>query len=290
MAEPTVLVLGATGNTGSQVLRMVRAEGARALAATRRPEAAAAAGVTDAVRFDWHDPAGHAAALRGVDRLYLVAPLGVAEPLPMVEPFLETAVAQGVRRAVLLSSSAVDEADTGPGALHALVRRTVPEWAVLRPSWFMQNFTGDHPVAQAIRGDGEIVTATGDGRVAFVDATDIAAVATRALLDDRPHDTEHIITGPAALGYPEAARVVAEVSGRPVRHVAVETGELAARLEATGLPPEFAAFLAGLDEDIRHGAEDRTTDTVERVTGRPPRSFRAFAEAHRAAFAPPSAA
>ncbi|TMU89589.1 NmrA family NAD(P)-binding protein [Streptomyces sp. DASNCL29] len=290
MAEPTVLVLGATGNTGSAVLRMVRAEGARALAATRRPETAAAAGVADAVRFDWHDPAGHAAALRGVDRLYLVAPLGVAEPLPVVEPFLKAAVAQGVRRAVLLSSSAVDEADTGLGALHTLVRRTVPEWAVLRPSWFMQNFTGDHPVAQAIRGDGEIVSATGDGRVAFVDATDIAAVATRALLDDRPHDTEHVITGPEALGYAEAARVVAEVSGRPVRHTAVATGELTERLRATGLPPEFAAFLAGLDEDIRHGAEDRTTDTVERVTGRPPRSFRAFAEAHRAAFAPPSAA
>ncbi|WP_275562835.1 NAD(P)H-binding protein [Streptomyces sp. 5-6(2022)] len=290
MAEPTVLVLGATGNTGSEVLRMVRAEGARALAATRRPEAAAAAGVTDAVRFDWHDPDGHAAALRGVDRLYLVAPLGVAEPLPVVEPFLKAAVAQGVRRAVLLSSSAVDEADTGLGALHALVRRTVPEWAVLRPSWFMQNFTGDHPVAQAIRGDGEIVTATGDGRVAFVDAADIAAVATRALLDDRPHNTDHVITGPEALGYREAARIVAEVSGRPVRHVAVETGELVERLRATGLPPEFAAFLAGLDEDIRHGAEDRTTDTVERVTGRPPRSFRAFAEAHRAAFVPPSAA
>ncbi|EXU61780.1 oxidoreductase [Streptomyces sp. PRh5] len=290
MAEPTVLVLGATGNTGSKVLRMVRAEGARALAATRRPETAAAAGVAGAVRFDWHDPAGHAAALRGVDRLYLVAPLGVAEPLPVVEPFLKAAVAQGVRRAVLLSSSAVDEADTGLGALHTLVRRTVPEWAVLRPSWFMQNFTGDHPVAQAIRGDGEIVTATGDGRVAFVDAADIAAVATRALLDDRPHNTEHVITGPEALGYAEAARIVAEVSGRPVRHTSVETGELVGRLRATGLPPEFAAFLAGLDADIRHGAEDRTTDTVERVTGRPPRSFRAFAEAHRTAFAPPSAA
>ncbi len=286
MAEPTVLVLGATGNTGSHVLRMVRAEGARALAATRRPEAAAAAGVSEAVRFDWHDPAGHAAALDGVERIYLVSPLGVAEPRPVVEPFLNTAVAQGVRRVVLLSSSAVADAPTGLGALHGLVKETVPEWTVLRPSWFMQNFTGDHAVAHAIRGDGEIVTATGDGKVAFVDATDIAAVATRALLDERPHNTDHVITGPEALGYAEAARIVAEVSGRPTRHVAVEPGELRERLTAMEIPPEFAAMLAGLDEDIRHGAEDRTTDTVQRVTGRAPRSFRAFAEAHRAAFAP----
>ncbi|SED03925.1 NAD(P)H-binding protein [Streptomyces melanosporofaciens] len=288
MTEPTVLVLGATGNTGSKVLRMVRAQGARALAATRRPETAAGAGET--VRFDWHDPAGHAAALDGVERIYLVSPLGVAEPRPVVEPFLNTALAQGVRRVVLLSSSAVPEAPTGLGALHTLVKETVPEWAVLRPSWFMQNFTGDHAVAHAIRGDGEIVTATGDGRVAFVDATDIAAVATRALLDDRPHNTDHVITGPEALDYAEAARIVTEVSGRPVRHVAVEAGELRQRLEAMGIPAEFAAVLAGLDEDIRHGAEDRTTDTVQRVTGRAPRSFRAFAEAHRAAFVPAPAA
>ncbi|WHX17144.1 NAD(P)H-binding protein [Streptomyces malaysiensis subsp. malaysiensis] len=285
MAEPTVLVLGATGNTGSKVLRMVRAEGARALAATRRPEAGAA-GAGDAVRFDWHDPAGHAAALRGVERLYLIPPLAMAEPLPVVEPFLKTAVAQGVRRVVVLGSSAVPEADTGVGALPRLVRETFPEWTVLRPSWFMQNFTGDHAVAHAIRDNGEIVTATGDGRVAFVDATDIAAVATRALLDDRPHNTGHVITGPEALGYADAARIVAEVSGRPVRHVAVAAAVLRDRLSAMGMPPEFAAVLAGLDEDIRGGAEDRTTDTVERVTGRAPRSFRAFAEAHRDAFTP----
>ncbi|AQW48166.1 NAD(P)H-binding protein [Streptomyces violaceusniger] len=290
MAEPTVLVLGATGNTGSKVLRMARAQGARALAATRRPESAAAAEAGEAVRFDWHDPAGHAAALDGVERIYLVSPLGVAEPRPVVEPFLNTAVAQGVRRVVLLSSSAVPDAPTGLGALHTLVKESVPEWAVLRPSWFMQNFTGDHAVAHAIRGDGEIVTATGDGKVAFVDATDIAAVATRALLDGRPHNTDHVITGPEALGYAEAARIVTEVSGRPARHVAVETAELRERLKAIGIPPEFAAVLAGLDEDIRHGAEDRTTDTVQRVTGRAPRSFRAFAEAHRAAFAPAPAA
>ena len=85
-----------------------------------------------------------------------------------------------------------------------MVRSTMPEWTVLRPSWFMQNFTGDHLVAQGVR-DGEIVTATGDGRVAFVDAADIAAVAGRALIDDEPHNAEYILTGPDALSYEDAA-------------------------------------------------------------------------------------
>ncbi|MGW2326094.1 NAD(P)H-binding protein [Streptomyces sp. NPDC001700] len=277
MAEPTVLVTGATGNTGSRVVRLLRERGAPVRAAARRPGG-------DGVRFDWYDPATHAAALAGVDRIYLVAPVGEADPVPVVEPFLAAALDRGVRRVVLLTSSAIPADAPGMGALHRLVRDTVPEWAVLRPSWFMQNFTGDHAVAHAIRGDGQIVTATGDGRVAFVDADDIAAVAAQALLDDRPHNTDHVITGPEALSYADAACVVAEVSGRPVGHVTVTAEALSERLVDSGIPREFAAVLAGLDVDIRGGTEDRTTDTVRRITGRAPRSFADFAKAHRAAW------
>lgn len=282
MAEPTVLVIGATGTTGSRVVRGLREHGAAVRAAARRPgpETTGAEGVC----FDWYDPATHAAALTGVDRIYLVAPIGEADPVPVVEPFLAAALDRGVRRVVLLSSSAVPADAPGLGALHRLVRDTVPEWAVLRPSWFMQNFTGDHVVAHSIRDDGWIVTATGDGRVGFVDADDIAAVAVRALLDDHPHNTDHVITGPEAIGYADAARVVAEVSGRRVDHVTVSAAALRERLVDAGMPREFAAVLAGLDEDIRRGAEDRTTDTVRRITGREPRSFRDFAKAHRAAW------
>ncbi|MEU0808343.1 NAD(P)H-binding protein [Streptomyces sp. NPDC005970] len=285
MAEPTVLVTGATGNTGSRLLPLLAARGARIRAAARRP--GPAAGPYETVRFDWRDPATHAAGLRGATHLYLIAPVAEAEPLSLIEPFLADAVREGVRRVVLLSSSAVTAETPGLGALHRLVQETAPEWTVLRPSWFMQNFTRDHPVAQGIRATGEIVTATGDARVGFVDAGDIAAVAARALLDERPHDTAHIITGPEAIGYGDAARIIAEVSGRAVHHVAVDTAALAGRLTDAGYPKEFAAMLAGLDENIRHGAEDRTTDTVLRVTGRAPRSFRDFAAEHRAVWAQP---
>jgi uncharacterized protein YbjT (DUF2867 family) len=159
----------------------------------------------------------------------------------------------------------------------------MPEWAVLRPSWFMQNFVGQH--ATGIRERGEIITATGEGRVAFVDAADIAAVAARALLDPVPHNTDHLITGPEALSYAGAAAIITDTTGRIVRHRAVSTAEMTTRFVATGLSPGYAAMLAGLDEDIRHGAEDRVTPTVQDVTGRPARSFAEFVSAHRDAFA-----
>lgn len=128
---------------------------------------------------------------------------------------------------------------------------------------------------------GEVVTGTGAGRVAFVDAADIAAVAARALLDEHPHNTDHVITGPEALSYAEACALVTELTGRMVRHLDVTTTELADRLAAAGYPVDFAVALATLDEGIRRGAEDRTTDTVRRITGREPRSLRDFLGARR---------
>ncbi|RSD13672.1 NmrA family NAD(P)-binding protein [Amycolatopsis eburnea] len=265
-----VLVVGGTGTTGRRVVAGLRANGVAARAATRKP------GEAGQVRFDWADRTTHAGALRGASAVYLVAPIGEAAPAGLVAPFVADALEAGVRRIVLLSSSAVTDDTPGLGELPRLVR-TAPEWAVLRPSWFMQNFTGEHLVAQGVR-NGEVVTATGDGRVAFVDAADIAAVAVRALTDAEPHNTEHVLTGPGALSYSEATSIIAARTGRPVRHRAVGTAEFAAHLTASGIPAGFARVLAALDEDIRRGTEDRVTPVVERVTGRPARSFETFVE------------
>lgn len=262
-----VLVIGATGTTGSRVATGLAERGVAARLATRTPRA------PGHVRFDWTDSDTHRPALKGADAVYLIAPIGVADPVALVEPLLHEAVESGVRRIVALSSSAVTDQTPGLGALPRLVREISPEWTVLRPSWFMNNFTGDHPVAQGVRA-GEIVTATGSGRVGFVDAEDVASVAVRALTDERSHGTDHLITGPQALSYDEAADIIAEVTRLPVIHRAVDVPELLARLSA--YPPEFAAILATLDVAIGAGAEDRVTDTVARVTGRPARDFRTF--------------
>ncbi|KZM72145.1 NmrA family NAD(P)-binding protein [Nocardia terpenica] len=265
---PDVLITGATGTTGSRVAKLLRAQSIPVRLATRTPGAERAQ-----IRFDW-DTGIFDAALAGVSAVYLVAPTGVADPVPLVTPFVEQARRYGVRRIVLLGSSAIAASDSGLGGLYHLIR-SLPEWTVLRPSWFMQNFLGDSPVAQGVR-DGEIVTATGAGRIGFVDAGDIAAVAARALTDPEPHPGELILTGPQALSYAEAAEIITDRIGRPVRHRSASVAEYAARLADSGIPPAYAAMLAGLDDDIRRGAEDRITDTVPRVTGRPARGFHEF--------------
>lgn len=264
-----ILVIGASGTTGTRVGAFLRERDIAVREATRTPRNGAQ------VRFDWADTDTHAPALAGVSAVYLIAPIGVADPAPLVRPFLDEAVRQDVRRVVVLGSSAVPEADHGMGALYRLVRTTMPEWAVLRPSWFMQNFTGELPLGRGVRA-GEIVTATGTGRVAFIDADDIAAVGGHALIDPVAHNTEHILTGPQALSYADAAAIIAERTGKPLAHRTITPDQLTARLITEGIPAEFAAMLAALDDDIRAGTQDHVTDTVLRVTGRAPRSFSEF--------------
>ncbi|GAB2486738.1 NmrA family NAD(P)-binding protein [Nocardiopsis aegyptia] len=270
---PATLVIGATGTTGSRTAARLTAAGHRVRAASRR-----ATPVPDAepVRFDWYDPSTHGAALEGADRLYLVPPVGETDPAAVMLPFLRRARAAGVDRAVLLSSSALPEGGPGVGRVHSALPALFESWAVLRPSWFMQNFTGAHAHAATIREHGTLWTATGEGRVAFVDADDIAAVAVRALTDDRAPDTDLVLTGPEALSYDDVAAIMTETTGRPVVHTRVSHQAMCDRL-ARQVPPEFAALLAGMDLAIAEGAEDRTTDTVRRLTGRPPNGFRAVA-------------
>ncbi|MFC9741479.1 NAD(P)H-binding protein [Streptomyces noursei] len=270
----TTLVIGATGNTGSRTVAQLTAAGHRVKAASRRETPVAG---TEPVPFDWYDPATHVAALDGVDRVYLIPPVGDSDPAATMLPFLHQARTAGVHRAVLLSSSAIPEGGPAVGTVHQALPGLFEQWAVLRPSWFMQNFTGTHAHARSIRDEGIIWTAAESGRVGFVDAEDIAAVAVRALTDGQSPNADLVLTGPEALSHDDIAAIITEVIGRAVIHRRLSYERMRDRL-TTQVPVEFAAMLAGMDRAIAGGAEDRITDTVQRLTGRPPRTFQALLE------------
>ena len=255
-AGTSVLVIGGTGKTGAPLVRKLREQGIEAYAASRSGER----------RFDWTDPATWDAALIGVDRLYVVAPL--VDPHTHMIPFFQLALSRGVRRVVLLSSTAVTDETPGLGEVARWVRLNVPEWTVLRSSRLIQSFVDPSALhAQTIASDELIVSATGEGRIPFVDAEDVAAVAARALTDEAPHQAEHVVTGPAGLSFD----AVAELLG--VRHVALGPQDFATFLCSTGIRPGYANLLTLLDTLVADGEHAEVTDTVLRVTGRAPRSF-----------------
>ena len=270
-----VLVTGGTGKTGRRVARRLIERGVPALVGSRAPASQATAG-PDHVRFDWRDLETFDAALDGVRAAYLVAPTDTMDHLPAMRPFLERALADGIERLVLLSAASLPEGGPMMGAVHAWLAGHAPGWTVLRPSWFMQNFSEAQHLA-AIRDEGRIYTAAGDGRVPFIDAEDIAAVAVEALTAPGFDNGELVLTGPEALTYDQVAATIGAMTGRPVVHHRLSAAELVTWLEGLGIPPDYAHGLAAMDEAIADGAEDHTTAAVERVVGRPATGFAAFA-------------
>lgn len=266
-----LLITGGTGTTGRRVAEQLRKSGLDPRIGTRSPKR------PSEVRFEWADPACAAQAFTDIEAVYLVAPTDRTDHLTIMQPMLERALVAGVRRYVLLSSSLLKPGGPMMGEVHDWLLRTVPEWCVLRPSWFMQNFS-EGPHRDTIVSEGAVYSSTGIGRVGFVDANDIARSAVAALTNAVSPNCDVVLTGPQALSYEDLARIISSVACDDVIHVGLEAPELEARFIAQGLGQRYAQLLAGLDEAIRTGVEDRTSDGVLRLTGTEPTSFHQFAK------------
>ena len=131
-----VLVTGGTGKTGTRLAALLDKAGVKARTASRRK-----GGGDGAVAFDWEDRATWRAATDGLDAAYLVAPAIAGDPGPLMIEFTKFAMNEGVRRFVLLSGSPLPAGGPGMGQVHQWLIDNGTEWAVLRPSWFMQNFS-----------------------------------------------------------------------------------------------------------------------------------------------------
>src|ERR1700724_3171408 len=207
-APSNTLVLAGTGKTGSRVATKLTKLGLRARTAARNGAD---------VRFDWDDPTTHSPALKDVDRLYLVAPVMRMDFADQVSSFLDLAEPAGVRHVTYLSALRGDEAppQVAPRAVELdLMGRGAVTHSILRPAWFMQNFSETFlkPV------EGVIAVPTGNGAEAFVDAGDIAAVAAATLANPDAHiGAEYAPTGPEALTVSDAADVIAEVTGQQAK-------------------------------------------------------------------------
>jgi uncharacterized protein YbjT (DUF2867 family) len=230
------------------------------------------------VLFDWDDPTTHAAALAGVDRLYLVTPVLRVTYADQVAGFLDLAEAVGVRHVTYLSTHRADQAppDVDITAVEAdLTARAAITHSILRPAWVMQNFSDAHvPVV-----DGVITVPAGGGREAFVDAADIAAVAVETLLAPDAHaGAQYAPTGPQALTVGEVADTIAAVTGRPVTHRDIDPDVWIGGAVAAGLvPADYAVMLRWLTGSVISGNGSTPNDDVEKVTGRPPATFHDFA-------------
>ena len=273
--HPTVLVLGATGKTGSRVAADLVNRGTSVRTAAR-------SGAD--VDFDWSDRDSYAAALKAVDRVYLIAPIMRLDFAADVSTFLDEAEAAGVGHVTFLSAYGMEHAPQEVATRSVeldLIGRERLGHTILRPAWFMQNFSETFlkPI------DGAIAVPTGDGTEAFIDVEDIAAVAATTLADPATHaGASYNLTGPESLTVAEAAAIISEAAGQTVVHLDLDRDAWIAGTIANGIPAEYGPVLRQLTETIASGNGSHPDNTVERITGRPARTFRDFARRNTAAW------
>lgn len=266
--QSEILVIGATGKTGRRVVRRLEARGVPVRHGTRR----------SAVPFDWEDPATWPASLAGVATAYVAysPDLAVPSAQDVIAEFVAAAEAAGLRRMVLLS----ERNEARAQACEKLLMDSSLEWTILRPSWFMQNFSEGGFLEGVMAGE---VSAPDSGAAEpWVDLEDVADVAVAALLEDGHVGQVYEITGPELLTWAEAVAHVARASGRDLSYRTITPGEFEATLISEGYPAEDAGFVATLVAEILDGKNASTSDGLQRALGRRPASFADFASAARA--------
>ncbi len=271
-ARASVLVTGARGKTGREVVRLLSERGVPVRAGSRSPGAGSR--FVDAVRFDWENPATWEEAVAGADAIYLMRP-----DLEDAPERVRELVRQAPEAHVVLLS------EQGAGALRdtswerrveTAVTGVAAGWTLIRPSWFHQVLTDPRFYLSSIRDEGSLSISSAGATIAFVDARDIAAVVVAAL-EDREHTAgeAYTVTGPAAMSVAEVAEVVSVVTGRPVRAVDPSPQEAVA-----GLDPWLAEIFGGVLARVRGGVFGEVTDDVLRLTGHPPRAVADFVREH----------
>ena len=283
-----ILVTGATGTNGSEVVKALAARGVTARAMMRSPKDAGdlPTGIT-AVQGDFDDDASLDRALAGVERAFLLTPSTEHAEAQQLR-FMAAAARAGVRHIVKLSQFAASP--NSPVRFlryHAVVEQAIRnsgmDWTFLRPNLFMQ---GMLQFAGMVRDKGMIAAPIGDARVSVVDVRDNAAVAAAVLTEDGHAGKTYTLTGPEALTHAEMAAKFSAATGRHIAFVDASEDDMRHAMAGVNMP-EWQ--IEGLIEDYAHyrrGEAAVIATGVRDATGQEPRAFDGFAHDYADAFKP----
>jgi uncharacterized protein YbjT (DUF2867 family) len=282
-----ILVTGASGTVGSEVLKQLREQGPNVRAAFHSAEKAARAkkqGI-DSVVLDYADRASTAAALKGVDKVFLLGPT-VPNQVELENTVVEEAKKAGVRHIVKLSVlDAAGEKYTF-AKWHRAVEKTIErsglKYTFLRSNEFMQNTLTYY--LGTIKSEGAFYLPTKDSKNSVIDVRDIAAVAVKALTASGHENKVYELTGPEALSHEQIAQKLSAEVGKQIKYVDISPAAYKEGAVAAGMPESYVDAILNLYQLYVAGGAQRVTKDVERVTGRKPRTFDEFARDHAAAF------
>ena len=263
MTNQPILVVGATGKTGSRVVTKLEAKGLPVRRGMRGSEPP----------FDWEDQSTWAPILNGVSKAYVTYFPDLAFPgaVEKLEAFAKVALETGLQHIVLLSGRGEHFASMG----EEVIRNSGIPFTIVRSAWFAQNFSEGY-LRDPILG-GVLPMPGGDIAEPIIDIDDIADVVVAALTEDGHLGARYEVTGPRLMTFAEMAEVLSSTLGRSIQYIPIAFEDFHANVAASG--GDFVAeVFTQIARETLDGRNAHTADGVERALGRKPRDFAEFAE------------
>ena len=277
-----ILVIGALGNVGAEVVKQLQATGQIIRAADINEEKIKErfGASVEAVRFDFTDPKTYEATFKGVEKMFILRPPHITNIKRDMVPSIDAAKSAGVKHVVFLSLIGIENTKYVPHyKVETYLKEVNLQTTFLRCSFFMQNLNTTH--RKEIKERNEIFVPVGNAKTSFIDARDIGAVAAVALTQDGHTDKNYDLTGSETLDYWQATKILSEVLGREIQYKNPNPVYFLIETIRRGTPFMFALVMMGLYTSTRFGMAEPITNEVEKLTGKEPITFRKYANDYK---------
>lgn len=265
-----ILITGATGNVGREVVRQLKNEGVLCKTASHRKD--------QGDRYlNFEDVSSISGALEGVHSIFLMRPPQLADANKYFRPFIEEAIKQKVNHIVFLSVLGADKNKIVP---HAKIEKLIVEsnipYTFLRPSFFMQNLLTQH--GEELRMKHDIYVPAGKGKTSFIDVRDIGVAAKTTLLNKEHLWKSYDLTGNESLSYQEVAEIFSNKTGKTFTYSNPSIYEFWKTYKRKGISTEKIVVMIGIYTTAKIGLAKRVTSDLRDILGRAPISFAQFVQ------------
>ncbi|MDX2239963.1 MAG: NAD(P)H-binding protein [Leptolyngbyaceae cyanobacterium bins.302] len=276
-----IFITGASGNVGTAVVQALQTRQVPLRIGSRKPDAVMAQDQIEVVPFDFLDAATFSTAVRGCQAVFLLRPPAISNTRETLNVLIDVARTEGIQSIVFVSvAGAADRPWVPHHAVEQCLQQGSSGWTILRPGFFAQNF-GDAYREDIVQLDRVIVPA-GKGRVAFIDARDIAQVAAKILLDPAPHHAKiYTLTGSEALSFAAAAQMLSEVLERTIAYDAASIPGYGWHLLRRKLPLAQILVQTVLHVGLRFGQAESVDPALAQLLEHPPRTLQDYFQDHR---------
>ncbi|MDQ0247557.1 uncharacterized protein YbjT (DUF2867 family) [Bacillus fengqiuensis] len=280
----TILVIGATGNIGKELTKLLVKNGKKVrvtIRPTSRTEELKSLGV-EMIHADLHNPSSLKEAMNGIEKVFFATPF-VPNMVELSSNIIQAAKEAGVKHLVKISGAGAELEAITMAKWHRTIEKEMEQsgiaYTFLRPNSFIQNIINYS--AHTIRDHGAFYAPIGDGEIALVDARDVAKVAYHVLTEEGHENKAYYLSGPEAISYHEVADILSSVTGKSVKYVDVAAESARQSMLEAGMPGETVDALLELYHINKLGYTAEVSNAVEEITGQKAISFETFAKDYK---------